>query len=180
MAGVEIQRLGAAGDGISEVGFHPFTLPGELVAPGAPPRILRPSPDRVIPPCPHFGTCGGCSVQHASDAFVTAWKEDLLRRALSAHGLDATFRPTQTSPPHSRRRAVLTVRRTKKTVQIGFHRRGSDQIVDITTCMVLSPGFLDLRPHLETLARLGASRKGALKISVTASRAGWDLHVTGG
>ncbi len=180
MEEIRIERLGAEGDGIARGVFYPFTLPGERIRPGAPVEVLEPSAARVTPPCPHFGVCGGCSVQHASDPFLAEWKQDLVRRALAARGLDAPFGPTHVSPPHSRRRAVLTVRRTRKTVQIGFHKRASHQVVDLTDCHVLLPGILALRPVLETLARLGASRNGALKVLVTESAAGWDLHVTEG
>lgn len=180
MTQVEIDRLGAAGDGIADGAYYPFTLPGELVSPGPPMKVLRAAPDRVQPVCRHFGSCGGCSVQHASDAFLETWKQDMVRRALAAHGLTADLRPVQTSPPHSRRRAVLTLRRTKKTVQMGFHSRGSDQLVDLAECHVMRPGILALRPQLERLARDGASRKGALHVSITESLTGWDVAVTGG
>jgi len=66
---ITIERLGLEGDGIADGQFLPFTLPGEQVRPGDPPEILTPSPDRVTPPCHHFGQCGGCTLQHASDPF---------------------------------------------------------------------------------------------------------------
>ena len=43
--------------------------------------VLRPSPERIDPVCPHFGVCGGCAVQHASDATVAAWKAGIGRGA---------------------------------------------------------------------------------------------------
>lgn len=180
MEDIRIERLGAEGDGIAAGAFYPFTLPGERVRPGTPVEVLEPSEARVMPPCPHFGTCGGCSVQHASDPFLAEWKQDLVHRALAARGLTTPFGPTHVSPPRSRRRAVLTVRRTRKTVQIGFHERASRKVVDLSDCHVLRPGILALRPMLGALARLGASRNGPLKVLVTESTAGWDLHVTGG
>ncbi len=78
-----IERLGHLGHGIATgpAGplFVPGVLPGEVVT-GEPSgdrledvRIATPSPDRVRPPCAHARTCGGCQLQHASDAFVAAW-----------------------------------------------------------------------------------------------------------
>ncbi|MGB0412301.1 MAG: class I SAM-dependent RNA methyltransferase, partial [Pikeienuella sp.] len=76
MEQITIERLAAQGDGIGAGVFAPFTLPGDIVegavADGrmAAPRVITPSPHRQTPPCPHFGTCGGCSVQHGNDAFI--------------------------------------------------------------------------------------------------------------
>jgi 23S rRNA (uracil1939-C5)-methyltransferase len=91
-----VERLGHHGDGIGPGPVYlPLTLPGEEVEAeitgdrGASIRILIPSPDRVTPPCRHYRSCGGCSVQHASDAFVAEWKCDQVRAALAAQGLDA-------------------------------------------------------------------------------------------
>jgi len=178
-----ISRLGLRGDGIAETDiFAPFTLPGEVVD-GTPEngqltgKRLSDSPFRVSPVCPHFGTCGGCTLQHASDAFLADWKVDAIRRALSAQGIDADFRPIDTSPPHSRRRAVFSGRRTKKTTQVGFHRRGSAEILDLKECPLLMPALLDCLPACHALAGIGASRTAEIKISVTYSDVGADIDV---
>ena len=55
----------------------PFTLPGERVLPGPPPEIVVASPDRVAPACAHFGSCGGCALQHWAPAPYRAWKREL-------------------------------------------------------------------------------------------------------
>lgn len=180
MTEVVIERLGREGDGIAPDGFHPFTLPGERIVPGAPPKVLDPSPERVDPVCPHFGGCGGCALQHASDDFLALWKVETIERALAARGLSAPMLPILTSPPRSRRRATFAARRTKKGVQVGFHGRGSDRIEDITECHLVRPGMLDLFPVIGQMAKMGASRKGALRVQVTDSAAGWDVAVEGG
>ena len=177
---IRIERLGLQGDGIAADGTrHPFTLPGEVVAPGAPPRILDPSPHRQRPPCRHFGTCGGCALQHADDAYLAAWKQEAVARALAARGLKAAFRPPAVSPPGSRRRATFAGRRTKKGAQVGFHARRSEVIVALAECPLVRPAMLALLPALEGLVRAHASRKGAVRLSVTESAAGWDLEVSG-
>lgn len=183
----EIQRLGHQGDGIAPGPvFAPLTLPGEVVSGvrnGArltDVRILTPSPDRVAPPCRHFKSCGGCLLQHASDDFVAEWKMQVVRTALEAQGLQAEFRPIQTSPPGSRRRVGISARRTKKGATAGLHGRASGTIVEIPDCEVIHP---DLRPALavaERLAVVGASRKAELSVMATRSANGLDLAVTGG
>ena len=100
MPEVTIERLGRAGDGIAGERRLPFALPGERWRIGAEGEaaLLVPSPDRVAPPCPHFGNCGGCALQHAADGWVAGWKAGTIVRALAARGLAAPMRPTLTSP----------------------------------------------------------------------------------
>lgn len=185
-----IDRIGHLGDGIARGPegpiFIPGLLPGEQVEGTLQgdrlidPRIVTPSPDRKKPPCSHARTCGGCLMQHASDPFVTTWKEGIVKGALAGQGLDAPFRPTVTSPPKSRRRATLAARKTKGGALIGFHARGSDTIIPIPNCQLLHPDLLATLPALEAITRLGGSRTTELSLTVTRSLAGADVSVTGG
>ncbi len=182
-----IERLGHHGDGIAPGPvFAAQTLPGEVIDGEidgtriARPRIVTPSPDRVRPPCPHFKTCGGCALQHASDAFVAGWKADVVRAALQAHGLPAPIRRIVTSPPGTRRRAAFSGRRTKKGAQVGFHARAADLIVEVPDCKVLAPELIALRPALCALTRSHASRKGEISFAMTLTGGVVDLSVTGG
>lgn len=182
-----IERLGHLGDGIAAGPiFVPGALPGEVIEAEVSGeratsfRILAPSPDRVSPPCPHYRACGGCSLMHASDAFVAGWKVAVVRSALLAHGLDAAFRPIVTSPPRSRRRATLAGRRTKTGALVGFHGRASGMISDIGGCQLLHPDLMSVLPALARVTALGASRKGEIAMTVTLTDGGVDLAVTDG
>lgn len=184
---VTIERLGHRGDGIAPGPvFVPGVLPGEVVEGDvtgdamSAPRIVTPSVDRVSPPCRHAKSCGGCQLQHASDGFVTGWKEDVVRRALEAQGLTAPMRPTFTSPAQSRRRASFSARRTKKGALVGFHQKASDVIVAVPDCQLVTPALAASLPLIERLAVAGASRKGELSVLVTESLSGLDVVVTGG
>lgn len=181
-----IERLGHRGDGIAPGPvFVPLVLPGEEVEGDveagkmAQPRILRPSSDRVRPPCPHVKSCGGCALQHASDAFVASWKVGVVETALTAQGLKAEMRSILTSPAHSRRRATLAGKRTKKGALVGFHARASDTVVPIPNCTLLHPGLMAVIPALEEMTVLGGSRKGEVSFALTLSEAGVDVDVTG-
>nr|WP_170539698.1 class I SAM-dependent RNA methyltransferase [Ruegeria arenilitoris] len=182
-----ILRLGHQGDGIAEGPVYaPRTLPGERVS-GALDgsvltdiKVLTPSDDRVKPPCRHYKSCGGCQLQHASDAFVADWKVEVVRTALAAQGLQAEMRPILTSPPQSRRRATIAVRRTKKGALAGFHGRASDVITEIPDCQLLDPALTAAIPVAKALAELGGSRKGVLSVTLTLSEAGLDVSVQGG
>lgn len=186
-----IERLGRRGDGValSDAGdraLAPLTLPGEVIEGQAEggritvPKIVEPSPHRVRAPCPHYRICGGCSLMHASDAFVAGWKRSVVETALAAHRIAAPFAPVETSPARARRRAVLSGRRTKKGALVGFHARASDVIVDIADCYVIRPEITAALPLLRRIVAAGASRTAELTLTVIHGPAGLDVTATGG
>ena len=183
----KIERLGHLGDGIAAGPVYaPRVLPGEVIDGElvgdriTSPKIITPSPDRVSAPCRHYKSCGGCSVQHASDAFVEDWKVGIVRTALEAQGLDVQVEEVSTSPPGSRRRAVFSGRRLKKGALVGFHGRGSGTLTAVPDCTVLDPRILEKTPALETLVTLTASRKSEVSVAVTLTNGGCDVTVLGG
>lgn len=185
-----VERLGHLGDGVAQGPNGPVfvvgVLPGEEVEGDLTgdrllnPRIVTPSPIRVRPPCSHAKTCGGCLMQHASDAFVADWKQHFVQGALGGQGLSAPFRPILTSPPQSRRRATLAARRTKAGALIGFHARGSDVIIPVPNCQLLHPDIVAAFPGLEALVKIGGSRTQELALTATQSSGGMDVAVSGG
>lgn len=181
-----VERLGHLGDGIAGGLFIPRTLPGEEVEGDLAGdrlenvRIVTPVADRVRPPCPHARSCGGCTMQHASDALVARWKEGIVAGALAAQGLSAPIRPIQTSPPRSRRRATLSARRTKGGALLGFHARASGTLIPIPQCQLLHPDLMATLPGLEAMTQTGGSRTAELSLTVTRSLGGPDVVVTGG
>ena len=61
-----IVRIAARGDGVTSSGRHvAFGIPGDELGDDG---TLVEGPDHVTPPCRHFPACGGCQLQHASDA----------------------------------------------------------------------------------------------------------------
>jgi 23S rRNA (uracil1939-C5)-methyltransferase len=180
MGEVTIERLGRDGDGIAGALRLPFALPGERWRLDPEPTLVAAAPERVPPPCPQFGRCGGCALQHAADGWLADWKAGTIARALAARGLAAPLRPVATSPPNARRRAVLAGRRTRRGALVGLHARRSETVVPIDGCLLLRPEILAARPALERLTGLGASRSAALRLTVTAGPAGLDVAVAGG
>ena len=183
----EIHSLSVNGDGIADGPVYvPFSLPGELVDGEVvgnridSPRIQHPSDQRVKAPCPHFKSCGGCAMQHASDPFVATWKAEVIAHALSAQGLTADLRMTLTSPPQSRRRATLAGKRTKNGAMVGFHTRASNIIIPIPNCTLLHPAIMAAIPALEEMTVIGASRKAELSIAVSVTDNGLDISVSKG
>jgi 23S rRNA (uracil1939-C5)-methyltransferase len=180
---LRIARLAASGEGVAETGERvAFALPGEMIRPGEAglPEPVLASPDRVPPACRHFGLCGGCRMQHASDGFLLGWKESLVERALAARGLRAPFRPSHVSPPASRRRVVLAGRRTRRGAIVGFRAHRSHEIVAIGECPVSRPEIVAALPAFAALVEAGGTRSGILRLSVTLSEAGLDVAASGG
>lgn len=119
-------------------------------------RVLKPSPARVAPPCPHFGVCGGCAMQHMDPVAQVAAKQRVLEDSLWHIG---RVRPERILPPiHGmpwgyRHRARLAVRRVAKTgeVLVGFHERKSSYIADMKSCAVLPRHISDLLMPIRAL-----------------------------
>ncbi|PWJ16520.1 class I SAM-dependent RNA methyltransferase [Jannaschia seohaensis] len=180
-----VETLGARGDGVAGGVYVPRSLPGEVVTGEIvgdrmpDPKIVTPSPDRVAPPCPHFRRCGGCALQHASDGFVAEWKVEIVRGALARAGIESEVASVETSPPATRRRAALSGRKTKKGAQVGFHVRGSDEIVSIPECHVLHPALLAALPSLEAITRMAAARGTEITLQLTRTETGLDLALDG-
>jgi 23S rRNA (uracil1939-C5)-methyltransferase len=119
-------------------------------------RVLRASSQRVAPSCPHFGTCGGCSMQHLNLAGQTAAKQRVLEDALWHI---ARIKPEQLFPPIAgagwgyRLRARLSVRyvASKGGALIGFREKHSSYVAVMNSCAVLPAHVSALIPLLKTL-----------------------------
>ena len=168
---VSIESLDQEGRGVAHVDgkavFVEGALPGEQVttvtlkekpnyAIARVVQILKASSSRVVPRCPHFGVCGGCTLQHAHPSLQIAAKQRALEDALARIG---RVRPEVMLPPIEgpawgyRYRARLSVRHVAKKggVLVGFHERKSSFVADMTECHVLPPKMSRLLPELRVL-----------------------------
>lgn len=107
-------------------------------------RVLKASPQRVTPRCPHFGVCGGCSMQHLESSAQVAVKQRLLEDNfwhLARLRPEQYYAPIQGAPWGYRQRARLSVRHVPKKggVLVGFHERKSSYIADMGQCENLPP-----------------------------------------
>jgi 23S rRNA (uracil1939-C5)-methyltransferase len=104
--------------------------------------LLEVSAGRRTPPCPHFGTCGGCATQHASLEVQLAEKQNGLLQNLARIGKVTPERVLEpvTGPEWGyRHRARLSVRRVEKKggVMVGFRERRSTYVTEMNACPVL-------------------------------------------
>ncbi|HNC51998.1 MAG TPA: 23S rRNA (uracil(1939)-C(5))-methyltransferase RlmD [Accumulibacter sp.] len=119
-------------------------------------RVLTPSPARVTPRCPHFGVCGGCSMQHLDPDAQVAAKQRLLEDNLWHIGRvrpDQLYAPIYGQPWAYRHRARLSVRFVVKKggVLVGFHEKKSSYVADLRQCEILPPHLSSLLLPLREL-----------------------------
>jgi 23S rRNA (uracil1939-C5)-methyltransferase len=188
-----IARLGHRGDGVADTPagpvFVPYALPGETVTvepvAGHPDRrhldhVDKPSHERAIPICKHFGQCGGCALQHWSLAEYHLWKRELVVEALSAAGLVAPVANIIDAHGQGRRRAVLHARRgTKDLLEVGFTAPRAHHIVAIDSCPILAPGLNGAIAAAWAIAEILKPADKPLDIQVTATDSGMDVDVRG-
>ena len=172
----------------------PFTLPGEKVRARVYRNhknfseadlitVLTPSPNRVSPHCPLFGTCGGCQYQHLSYAEQLKWKRQQVEEVLKyMAGVEFPVSPVIASPREFGYRSKITphfsaqprrkeVPRTKDQVSggtpasntpdypIGFLKQGSRfDLIDVPQCPIATPEINAKLPEVraKTQQRLAA------------------------
>ncbi len=93
------------------------------------------------------------------------------------HGIDAEISSFHQSPLGTRRRATLTAKRTKKTIQIGFLEMGSHNLIDINECIVILPEILAIKPFALAITPMIASRSAHVKFHITACSNGFDILI---
>ena len=185
---VQIEAVGGEGDGLSiGGGVVPFTLPGERVRIERQGErhhlleVLDASPERISPPCPHFGVCGGCALQHWAMEPYLAWKLDRLRGTLARERIDTEILPAFATAPGTRRRVTLHARRgDREAARLGYKSRKSWDLVDIQSCTLADPAIQAALPALKRLAaRLFEHPKSAPSLHITLTDSGLDIDITG-
>ena len=186
-----IARVGGQGDGIAETPagpvFAPLTLPGETVRAEVRDgraeaiELLVASPDRVEPASPHYGDCGGCSLQHWASGPYLDWKREQVRLALAREQIETDVEPTVAVPPGTRRRLALHARRGPDGRAIlGFKARKSWRLVEVRACPVADPRLVAAFPALARVAEAFLEHpKSAPTLHVTSTLTGLDVDVTG-
>ena len=143
--------------------FVPFTAPGEKVravlteihktfARAKLLEVLTPSPDRVTPPCPLFGACGGCATQHLNYPAETRIKTAQIEAALRRIGkiADPVIRPILTGPDYGYRNRITVHNQDGK---VGFLAVDGRTLVDVPKCLLAASDVNDKLTHLRSRAR---------------------------
>lgn len=169
-ADVDVHDLGVHGEGVARHGglvlFIPGAVPGdrcrveweggrERMARARLLEVLSPSPERETPPCPAFGVCGGCDLQHLTYSAELRQKtrrvEEALRRI---GGLEPELPECLPSPDpfHYRAKISWPVRAVQGATRIGLYARGTHDVVEQDDCAVAAPGLSAIPPLLREVA----------------------------
>ena len=119
-------------------------------------EVLQASPDRVEPRCPHFGTCGGCALQHLEESKQILAKQRVLAENLERIGHvapDAMLPPLTDAAWGYRRKGRFSVRRVEKKGKtlVGFRERDPRFVADLSECHTVIPPVGALIPALSAL-----------------------------
>ncbi len=185
---VEVEGLAGDGRGVARVDgktlFIDGALPGERVRAGYRARrrdfdegtvleLLCPGADRVTPRCPHFGVCGGCSLQHLAPEAQVRYKQTQLVEALRRTGgvePAGVFEPV--AGPHwgYRHKARIGLRYVpgKGRLLIGFREAHSSKIADLSGCEVLAQGLGARLPALAALVDSLEARTSIPQVEIAA------------
>lgn len=158
----EIVRIAAKGDGVTADGRHvPYAAPGDTLLPDG---SLAPGPHHAVPPCRHFGTCGGCQLQHCDEASIARYVTERVAFAAQSQSIAiGEMLAPHLSPPRSRRRCALHALSAGGKPVIGFREAGSHRVVDMRECHILRPELFALVPALRALL---ARRKGRFAVDI--------------
>jgi 23S rRNA (uracil1939-C5)-methyltransferase len=160
--------------------FVPYVLPGETArveivedkgryAHARLVEVLASSPDRVEPPCPYFGNCGGCQWQHAGYQAQLRFKAEIVADQLARIGKIAnpTVRPAIPDPSGWAYRNHAQFRPASGGA-LGFQAAASNRTTAIDECLILHPLLADL------YATLDLELEGLLRLSLRAGTATGD------
>ena len=189
----ELQGVGRLGDGRAV--FVPGAIPGELVAAAITQDkgrfceatlcdVLKPSPDRANPACPHAGLCGGCQARHMLYPRTLELKRQVVWDALSRIGGIGNPPVRSTlgceAPDRTRNKAEYPIARQDGRFVIGAYARSSHRIIPLTDCLLQKPqsaealewfsrqlNSLAFAPHLKGLVTR-VNREGALMLILCA------------
>lgn len=166
----EISALDYEGRGVAKVGGKTVFIKGALPSERVGFRIVRQkkqfdeaetvaifkvSDERTVPQCRYFERCGGCSLQHISPAAQVAFKQRMMEEQLERIG---KVKPKQILPPiyghvwHYRDRARFSVSLDKLCrLKLGFQAKKTNDVVDISSCMLIPKPVSDKLPAIRGL-----------------------------
>ncbi|MDA8442773.1 MAG: 23S rRNA (uracil(1939)-C(5))-methyltransferase RlmD [Peptococcaceae bacterium] len=169
---VTITGLGHEGEGVGRVDgkatFVAGALPGETVLTeirqqkknfqrGELREVLEAAPERINPPCPVFGRCGGCQVQQLEYQATLNWKRQKVQDALVRLGkleqVEVSPVLGMPEPWRYRNKVQLHVGERSGSIQLGYYGHNTNRLVAFDDCLLLPQRFNALKARLEIFFR---------------------------
>ncbi|MBL0941460.1 MAG: 23S rRNA (uracil(1939)-C(5))-methyltransferase RlmD [Alphaproteobacteria bacterium] len=167
--------------------FVPYTVPGDQIRAKISPQqdktfqgemieLLKASPQRTLPICPHFTKCGSCLLQHLRPDVYQHHKIQKVKTALYNQGFeDPHLKELIVLPSRTRRRANFKIVKTQQGVSLGYYQRNSHYIVDIQQCAVVIPEIENIIPALRSFLNEILDVKQKAEIYITSTGSGLDI-----
>lgn len=189
---VRVEDVAFGGDGVARfeqfVVFVPFVISGELVevevtevkrryARAKLLKVIEASSQRVLPPCPYFGACGGCQYEHIDYPAQLELKRKQITDIFVRIGKfpSSVIAPVTPCPqPYGYRNRVMIRsqwNKFRKALDIGFLRHDSGLVVDIDDCKISEPAINEQIRHV----RAHPPPKGGLKVVLRLAPEGWEV-----
>lgn len=190
-----VQELGQNGDGViitdGQRLYIPYATPGDEVSVDLTltkknrfqvvrHQITKQGENYTIPPCPHYGVCGSCQLQHLNDETYRQFKRDKILRPMRFEGFQNPEKLVQDPiilPPGLRRRANFNFRCLAYGVELGYHKYHSYELLSLESCHILKPEIVAFMKPLLTI--LGQTFPAGMEgeVFITAAHNGLDVNV---
>ena len=190
-----VQELGQNGDGViiadNQRLYIPYATPGDEVSVELAltkknryqvinHHITKQGRNYATPPCPHYGVCGSCQLQHLNDETYRQFKRDKILRPLRFEGFqnpELLVQDPIVLPPGLRRRANFNFRCLGHGVELGYHKYHSYELLTLESCHILKPEIVAFMKPLLTV--LGQSFPAGMEgeVFITAAHNGLDVNV---
>lgn len=192
---LEIHELGPLGDGV-HLGprgrvYVDRAIPGDRVAVeirtdeqgikrGEILELVKRSRYRQDAPCPHYDSCGGCTLQHVQERDYRGWKEEVVAEALERQRIKPKeWLPPVFLPGHNRRRATFSAKRLDDRLLVGYHKRRSHLITAVESCLISEPRLFALRETIKPFLKVHLGRGESADVFCQRVGDAVDMVVTG-
>jgi 23S rRNA (uracil1939-C5)-methyltransferase len=190
-----VQELGQNGDGViiadDQRLYIPYATPGDEVSVElvltkrnryqvVRHEITKRDTNYAEPPCPHYGVCGSCQLQHLGGTTYRQFKRDKILKPLLFEGFenpDPLVKEPIVLPPGLRRRANFNFRCLAKGVELGYHKYHSYELLTLESCHILRPEIVDFMKPLLTVIGKSFPPGFEGEVFITAAHNGLDVNV---
>lgn len=190
-----VEELGKTGDGVVIIEgqrlYIPYATPGDEISLSLiltkknkfqviHHEIITQGPNSAKAPCPHYGVCGSCQLQHINDNIYQDFKKEKVLSPLRFEGFqnpESFVRNPIILPPGLRRRANFNFRCLTQGVELGYHKYHSYELLTLESCHILKPEIVDFMSPLLSALKKSFPPGFEGEVFITAAHNGLDVQV---